>query len=119
MDDAGHGGRLTAAIAAAIEKRNDWLASLPAELFVFGQVRHDPPWHIKLGPWAGPTDIPRTERRVNMAVCGKLMGRAKVSLPDACDDICFQCIAWVDMYLDTEVPHEPIAIDVTDQILSR
>jgi hypothetical protein len=77
---------------AAKLERAAWLASLPRSKFSFGEVRHDPPWHIQLGIWSGGNDIPRGEISENQGLCGKFLGRRLKRWPHADDDICYLCV---------------------------
>lgn len=80
-----------------IERRSRffiWLSAQRAQdRLCVGEVGHDPPWHIGLGGWLGPSSVPR-EARQNVSLCGNQLGRAlQREVRPGQHDICGICFS--------------------------
>ena len=99
-DDAGLRRFIEDALKENRRLKQEWINSLDPEEFSFGEVRHDPPWHILPGQWQGLFDVSRRSLRKNQALCGALLGRRLVNPPSGDADICGDCVCVAKALID-------------------
>jgi hypothetical protein len=79
-------------LARFYAQRQRLLDEFPEGWFSFGEVRHDPPWHMLRGRWQGPWEVRRGDHHLNVSLCSKELGRGKKDAPRAEEDICDNCL---------------------------
>lgn len=72
-----------------IADRKEQMTAVTTE-YSYGEVGHDPPVHVVIGPWQGPHEVTRKGPRVNISLCGSPLGRRKVKPPPR-NKLCRDC----------------------------